>query len=186
MSAATFRGSVLTPARALAAVQFVLEDFIDTSLRPILISLSQGLSGVGVPTSYGVVEPDVLQGVWVNGFQWDESNTQTITRLILDLIRNANRNGIWVDFQTGLRGGNITPPSGPYGVKFEKDEDGALQTVPWFDLVSKELLASCFGQEKARVKGIWFATKLQLHKNKRRPDYRRFPLQRDLGKFFAG
>src|SRR4026207_2538480 len=104
---------VITPRKAQEGFSAAYGMFTRDHLHHIFRSYAQNLSGVGVPTSYGIAEPVISLGVWTNSFQWDESPVDTLARVIENLLQNQYPDGVWVDFQTGFRGGNISLPQGP-------------------------------------------------------------------------
>ena len=158
---------VITPRKAQEGFSAAYGMFNRDALLPIFRSYGQGLSGVGVPTSYGVNEPIISLGFWENSFRWDESPLDTLARVIEGLFQNQYPDGVWVDFQIGFRGGNISVPKGPYG-------GGGIEST-WSFYVGQVLEGQCFRQNKVLVSGTYFTDSLQTSGNPRVRDYRRFP-----------
>lgn len=145
MPRATLYGNVLTPRLALQSYMEAMQRFIETEIQPVLLSLLQATSLTGQPTSYGVSEPRIEGGFWVNSFTWQDSPGDTPTRLIHGLLTGANRDGIWVDYQIGDRGEGITAPFGPFGRPGRS----------FIELFSRSLLLSTLPQGKKRARGFW-------------------------------
>jgi len=102
---------VITIQVALDIFNDILDEYFDSILQPLFLSVTGGLEG-RLFAEYGYEPPETTFGFWSNGNPWSHVSRGDLGLVVYRILREADSLPLWLSFPFSTV--DVSRPEGPY------------------------------------------------------------------------